>query len=132
MAKTKLKFWVAVVDDDAGMRKATRALLDSAGYRNSAYRSAEQFLRSSPAQSAGCLILDMHLPGMSGLQLYRVLRERGSAASGILVTGAHDHDGLLRTEALAANMLALLHKPYESDTLLQLVAKAAAQHLATR
>jgi FixJ family two-component response regulator len=126
MAKTKRQFWVAVVDDDAGMRQGTQALLHSAGYRSSAYASAEAFLRSRRARSAGCLILDMQLPGMSGLQLYRTLCARGPAAPGILVTGAHDREGRLRIEALAAGMLGVLHKPYHSEALLQLVQQAAA------
>jgi FixJ family two-component response regulator len=125
MAKTKRQFWVAVVDDDAGMREATQALLHSAGFRSSGYRSAELFLRSPRAHSAGCLILDLHLPGMSGLQLYSTLRTRGPAAPGILITGTHDPDGKLRAEALAAGMLGVLHKPYDSETLLQLVQTAA-------
>lgn len=132
MAKTKRQFWVAVVDDDAGMREGTQALLDSAGYRSSGYRSAEAFLRSQRARSAGCLILDMQLPGMSGLQLYRTLRARGLTAPGILVTGANDREGRLRADALAAGMLGVLHKPFQGDSLLQLVGETVAWRPPTR
>jgi FixJ family two-component response regulator len=132
MAKTKRQFWVAVVDDDAGMRAGTQALLDSAGYGSWAYRSAEAFLRSRRAQSARCLILDMHLPGLSGLELYRTLRARGVITPGILITAAPDHEGRLRADALAAGMLAVLHKPFPGESLLQLVKEAAATHPPTR
>jgi FixJ family two-component response regulator len=132
MAKTKRQFWVAVVDDDAGMREATRALLRSAGFRSTAYSTAEIFLRSRRIHSAGCLILDMHLPGMNGLQLYSTLCSRGVTAPSILVTGAHDRDGQLHAAALAAGMVAVLHKPYKSETLLQFVQEAAARHPLSR
>jgi FixJ family two-component response regulator len=128
MAKRKEQFWVAVVDDDAGMREATQALLRSAGYRTSSFRSAEAFLRAAPARSAGCLVLDMRLPGINGLQLYSKLRDSGVVVPAILLTADSDRDGRLRALALAAGMLALLHKPFASDVLLDLVQQAWKQH----
>lgn len=128
MAKARRQFWVAVVDDDAGMRVATQALLGSAGFRTSGYRSAETFLRSARARSAGCLVLDMHMPGLTGIQLYEKLRARGPAPPGILLTADSDYGGALAAAAAAAGMLAVLHKPTASETLLQLVQKVSEQH----
>jgi FixJ family two-component response regulator len=128
MAKTKERFWVAVVDDDAGMREATQALLRSAGFRTSGFRSAETFLRSARARSAGCLLLDMHLSGISGLQLYSKLEDSGAVVPAILLTADSDRDGRLRARALAAGMLAVLHKPFASDVLLDLVQQVCRQY----
>jgi FixJ family two-component response regulator len=128
MAKQKEQFWVAVVDDDVGMREATQALLGSAGYRTSGFRSAEAFLRPARARSAGCLVLDMQLPGINGLQLYSELRNRGVVVAAILLTADSDDDGRLRARALAAGMLAVLHKPFASDLLLDLVQQVCKQH----
>lgn len=124
MATGKRRPFVAVVDDDGGMREATVSLLNSAGFRTSAYWSGEAFLRSRRARKTDCLVLDMRLPGMSGLQLYRTLRAEGFEAPTVLLTADHDRGGRLRTEALAAGILAVLYKPYDGDTLVDFVQAA--------
>jgi FixJ family two-component response regulator len=121
MARAKRQFIVAVVDDDAGTREAIESLLNSAGFRTSGYGSAEMFLCSRSARSAGCLVLDLRLPGMSGLDLYRKLIEERISVPALLLTADNDHDGRLRAEALAAGMLGVLHKPFDGDALLHFV-----------
>ena len=128
MAKAKVQFWVAVVDDDAGMREATQALLGSAGYLTYGFHSAEAFLSVAGTRSGGCLILDMQLPGINGLQLYGKLRDRAIVVPAILLTADSDDDGQLRARALAAGMRAVLHKPFASDLLLDLVQQVLKQH----
>jgi FixJ family two-component response regulator len=110
------------------MLEATQALLGSAGYRTSGFRSAEAFLRAARGRSAGCLVLDMRLPGISGLQLYSELKDSGVVVPAILLTADSDRGGRLRAQALAAGMLALLHKPFASDLLLDLVQQVFKQH----
>jgi len=124
MATGTRRPFVAVVDDDVGMREATEALLNSAGFRTSAYSSAEAFLRSRRARKADGLVLDMRLPGITGLQLYRKLREQGLAVPTVLLTADRDRGGRLHTEASAAGILAVLYKPYDGDTLVNLVQAA--------
>ncbi|HVY80609.1 MAG TPA: response regulator [Steroidobacteraceae bacterium] len=131
MAKTKRQFWVAVVEDDAGMREALQALLEAAGFPTSGYGSAEAFLRSARARAAGCILVDMHLPGMSGLQFYRGLRARGPAPPGILLTAHRDGDGRLQAEAKAAGMSGVLYKPFTAEALLQLLRPISARHRTT-
>lgn len=110
------------------MREATRALLRSAGIRATCYRSAEGFLRSPRARTAGCLVLDLRLPGISGLQLHCRLRDAGLAIPSILLTAERDPDKRVSREALAAGMLAVLPKPSMGDELVSLLRQAAKEH----
>jgi FixJ family two-component response regulator len=126
MAKAKRRNVVAVVDDDIGMREATISLLEAAGFSACGYASAEELLRSPLGQSAFCLVLDMHLPAMSGIQLYHELRARGLAPAAVLVT-AND-SARLRAEALECGMLGALCKPFAGQDLIELVRCAVRQH----
>lgn len=126
MAKAKGRNLVVVVEDDRSMREATISLLESAGFSACAYASAEEFLRSSLGGSALCLVLDMHLPAMSGIQLYQELRARGSAPPAVLVTA--DESSWLRAEARECGMLGALCKPFAGQDLIDLVRSARGQH----
>jgi FixJ family two-component response regulator len=126
MAAGKRKSFVAIVDDDPSIRQAIESLLASAGIENSGYVSAEQFLRSPRARTAACLILDMQLPGMNGLQLCQELRAAGIPTPIVLVTADTDRGGKIRTAALAAGVMAVLHKPFEPDALLGCVQEVLA------
>lgn len=121
MARRKRQFFVAVVDDDAGMRMATQALLNSHGLRTRGFSSAEQFLQSRDGCKAGCLVLDMRLPGMSGLELQQELRARGLAIPAIFVTAEPDTDLKLQTQILECGAMAVLRKPFDAERLAQLV-----------
>src|ERR1700738_5213476 len=86
MAKRKRQFFVAIVDDDAGVRAALEDLLNSSGLRTRSFPSAEAFLQSVGGAEPACLILDYRLPGMSGLELHRELQAKGRAIPVIFAT----------------------------------------------
>ena len=113
---------VGIVEDDAGMREALGRMLKAAGYDARTYASAEAFLESGPCAEIGCLVLDVHLPGASGIDLQRRLREDGQARPVIFIT-AHDA-GRLRSEAEALGAVAFLAKPFEGRLLLKAVDEA--------
>ena len=121
MAIRNRHFFVAIVDDDAGVRRAIQNLLSSDGFRTRGFSSAEQFLRSRDGRRAGCLILDVQLPRMSGLALQRDLQAQGSTIPVILVTAAGVDPGGRRRQRARAGTLAVLAKPFDPERLLQLV-----------
>jgi FixJ family two-component response regulator len=124
MGGRKHQFFVAVVDDDKGVREATNDLLNSNGFRTRGYSSAEQFLRSTAGRKAGCLVLDLRLPGMSGLELQRELRTKGFNVPAIFATAEADTSGRLRVKLFQAGAMAVLHKPFNPEELLRLVQSA--------
>jgi FixJ family two-component response regulator len=121
VAIRKRQFLVAVVDDDAGVRAAIQNLLESNGFRCWGFSSAEQFLRSRQRTKAGCLILDLRLLGMSGLQLYRALQGKGQTIPVIFVTAEDD----AKKQLSQAPAVAVLDKPFDSEELVRLVRLAA-------
>jgi len=102
---------VAVVEDDAAMRKSIERLLHANGIETIAFASAEEFLGSPLAGSATGLVLDIYLPGLSGIGLRRRLLAAGSQVPVIFIT-AHD-DKATRAEALAAGCVEFLQKPFD-------------------
>lgn len=115
---------IVVVDDDASVRGALGRLFRSAGYRYAAFGSAEQFLAGSGVAAAGCLIVDVHMPGMRGLELQaRCARLRPSLPV-IIITAFEDAEAERR--ALAGGAVAYLRKPFDGEILLRLVAQASA------
>jgi two-component system, LuxR family, response regulator FixJ len=118
MAKRKRTTFVAIVDDDAGLRAAIEALLNSNGFRARSFPSAEAFLQSAGGAEVGCLILDYRLPGMSGLELQRELQAQGRAIPIIFATADNEAFRLLQSEAGA---LAVLRKPFDPEELPRLV-----------
>jgi FixJ family two-component response regulator len=126
MAKSKRKFFVAIVDDDAGVRAAIEDLLNSNGWRTRGFPSAEAFLQSMDGgQPPGCLILDYRLPGMSGLELQRELRGQGRAIPVIFATADEEVFRLLQAAVAKGDALAVLCKPFDSDELTHLVKTVA-------
>ena len=97
------------------------SLLNSIGIRSRGFASAEAFLRFKDHLATGCLILDMRLPGMSGLELQRQLQAGSPGIPAIFVTGEDDADGRLRARLEQAGALAVLSKPCDSDELMRLV-----------
>ncbi len=110
---------IAIVEDDDSFRESVEALLQSAGRRAVPFASAEQFLVSGAAATTDCLILDMRMPGMDGLELQQRMRAAGLRIPTIVIT-AHADD-VSRARALAAGAAALLPKPFQPDVLLQAI-----------
>ena len=107
---------VSVVDDDSLMRSSTRRLLRSAGFRAEAFASAEDFLRSGLAEETACLILDLRMPGMNGLQLQKRLAESSNPVP-IIFLSAHSSANEER-QALQAGAVEFLKKPVSKNVLL--------------
>jgi FixJ family two-component response regulator len=108
---------IAIVDDDAPLREALSSVMKAAGFLTDTFATAEEFLNSAKRQDTICLILDVRLPGMSGLELQRQLADANSHLPIIFVT-AHG-DASLRALAMKAGAAGFLNKPVRSDTLLR-------------
>jgi FixJ family two-component response regulator len=114
---------VAVIDDDPGMLKAIERLLGAKGFDVEAFASAEAFLAGAAASEATCLVLDIHLGGMSGIELRRRLAESGSRLPVVFITALDDE--ATRKEAMEAGCVAFLRKPFLSHLLIDAIEKAA-------
>jgi FixJ family two-component response regulator len=113
---------ISVVDDDELTRRSTRRLLRSAGLRAEAFASAAEFLTSGLAEETACLILDLRMPGMDGLQLQRHLAESLTPVP-IIFLSAHASEEEER-QALQAGAVQFLRKPVSEDVLLAAIGKA--------
>jgi FixJ family two-component response regulator len=107
---------IAIVDDDEPLREALGSVLKAAGFSIDAFASGEDFLAFPHWQETACLILDVRLPGMSGIELQRRLLDAGSPVPIIFIT-AHG-DATLRDVAMRAGAAGFLNKPVRSETLL--------------
>lgn len=113
---------VYVVDDDASVRRALSRLLRSAGFRVVALASSREYLESPPPSQPGCLVLDVRLPGLDGLELQEELAASGRQMPIIFITG---HGTIpLSVKAMRAGALDFLEKPFDGDQLLSLVRHA--------
>lgn len=110
---------VFVVDDDESIRRALKRLLRSFDYDAVTFASAEEFIASAPKGGKGCLILDICLPGITGLDLQEKLTASGAKYAVIFIT-AHD-DPLWRQRAKAAGAIAYLRKPFAEKALLDAI-----------
>ena len=115
---------VHVVDDDDAVRDSMRILLESYGMEVRDYPSAQAFLAANRRPSAGCLLLDLHMPGMTGLELLEELRQAGSSLPVIIITGRSD--SVLKERAVRAGAMALLDKPVDDDLLMDVLTHALA------
>jgi PAS domain S-box-containing protein len=113
---------VMIVDDDASIRKAARRLIKSCGLAVETFASADDFLASGRIEVTACLVLDMHMPGLSGLELQQHLCTRGYSVPIIFITAFADEAA--RAQALAAGACRYLVKPFEEDDLLDGVREA--------
>ena len=113
---------VAIVDDDESVRGAVCGVLKSGGYDARCYASAEEFLRSGLQRTAACLISDVRMPGMSGLELQASLAEEGCRIPVIFIT-AHGNSRL-RSQAMNAGAVVFLGKPFDDALLLDSVRAA--------
>ena len=107
---------ISVVDDDESVREAISDLMDSMGLRTEVFSSAEEFLNSDGLRDTTCLIVDVRMPGMSGLELQSHLNATGFRTP-IIFISAHD-DGEAKCRALAAGAIDFLKKPFSEDALL--------------
>ena len=110
---------IAIVDDDDALRNSLDDLIRSIGFRTLGFPSAEAFLSSSEARDAGCLILDVRMPGMSGLDLQHQIVAAKWQIPIIFVTS--HADDIARTRALDAGAVAFLYKPFHEDELLDAI-----------
>ena len=112
---------ITIVDDDPSVRKALGRLIKAAGYKAIAYDSAEAFLAASKSDQSDCLILDVQLPGMSGLELQANLAKEGSKCP-IVFISAFSHE-YARGQAINAGEARFLPKPLDADELIRCIAK---------
>ncbi len=112
---------VAIVDDDASVRQSTRRLIRSFGYRAEAFASGEEFLASASAAGTACLVLDVRMPEMDGLEVQRRLAERGVRIPIVFLTGRASDDEERR--ARSAGAVEFLRKPVGTATLLHVLQK---------
>jgi FixJ family two-component response regulator len=115
---------ICIVDDDASLRRSLRNLLMSVGFPVQTFDSAEAFLDGSPGASVGCVVLDVRMAGMSGLDLLRHLASAGSRIPVIILTAHADEE--TRRRSLEAGAVAFLEKPVRSAALLDAVRTALA------
>ena len=113
---------VSVVDDDKSVRRAINSLLRSVGFRVAAFASAEEFLGSEGLSRTECLILDLRMPGMDGLQLQRRLNLDGHRFPIVILTGHGDAD--MRARVMDAGAAAFLLKPFDGDMLVATLRRA--------
>jgi FixJ family two-component response regulator len=121
---------VYIVDDDEAMRDSLVWLLESHGYAVEGYPSAESFLASFDEEMRGCLLLDVRMPGMSGLELHEALVARRSALPVIFVTGHGDVP--MAVSALKKGATDFIEKPFSDKEMLRLVDQCLAMELARR
>jgi FixJ family two-component response regulator len=113
---------VAVIDDDDSFRMALAESLCSLGYGAREFASAEEFIAGDGEESCDCIVTDIHMPGMSGLDLKRLLVSRGSKIPVIMIT-ARAEPGL-EAKAASSGAVCLLRKPFESSALIGCLERA--------
>ena len=116
---------VSIVDDDESLRRSVRNLLTSVGFQVETFVSAEAFLESIHRENTGCLVADLRMPGMTGLDLLTHLAAAGAPTPAIILT-AHGDDEV-RRRTLEAGAIAFLGKPFRADALLDAVRSALDQ-----
>jgi FixJ family two-component response regulator len=113
---------ISVVDDDESVRRTTTLLIESFGFRAAAFESAETFLNSGHLHDTSCLIVDVQMPGMDGLQLQSHLAAAGCGIPIIFITAYESKDS--RQRAMQAGAAAFLGKPFSDEQLLQIIRSA--------
>jgi FixJ family two-component response regulator len=113
---------ISIIDDDESVRVATERLIRSLGFSAQAYASAEDFLRSPRSGDTSCIISDVQMPRMNGLELQQALKARGSAPPMIFIT-AFPNEGM-KSRAMAEGAVCFLNKPFDVDALLACLSQA--------
>jgi len=119
---------VAIVDDEEGIRKALSRLLRASGLDAESYANGQEFLDAAAEHRPDCVVLDLHMPGMSGLQVLRKLKAAGQRLSIVVIT-AHDEPET-RERCIDAGACAYLRKPLEDRLLLNAISAAMRAHTA--
>src|SRR5438309_1213061 len=116
---------IAVIDDDESFRVALVESLSSLGYKSSGYSSAEEYFDRVGGIAFNCVVSDIHMPGMSGLDLMKRLAVEGSTVPVVLITARSDPN--LKAKAAIAGAVCLLRKPFEINDLLERIEGAVAE-----
>ena len=111
--------FISIVDDDESVRESVSSLVRSAGFGTEVFASAEEFLNSAHLRDTACLILDLRMPGMSGLELQRRLSDADYRIPIIFITAQRNEGD--RMQALKAGAVDFLYKPFSEKTLLKAV-----------
>jgi len=117
---------ISVIDDDASVRVATNNLLRSHGYRVHTFASAEEFLRSAHLNDTSCVIADVQMPVMNGVELLTLMRTQGYGVPFIFITAFPDES--VRARALKAGAICFLAKPFAAPTLIKCLGTALKGH----
>jgi FixJ family two-component response regulator len=107
---------ISIVDDDRSLREATKGLVRSFGYGADAFASAEEFLQSDRLKDTSCLILDVNMPGLSGIELQKQLIAQGNRMPIIFITAVPEES--TRDKALKAGAVGFLSKPFQEEWLI--------------
>jgi len=119
---------ISVIDDDASVRAALNNLVKSLGYIVHVFPSAEAFLQSAQLSNTWCVIADVRMPAMSGIELQSRLRALGSRVPFVFITAVPEEG--VRARALEEGAVCFLTKPFDEDTLIACLGKALASHIA--
>ena len=119
---------ISIIDDDASVRFATNNLVRSLGYIAHTFASAKEFLQSTDLSSTSCIIADVQMPVMTGVELQSLLRSRGSHVPIIFITAFPDER--IRAQVLHAGATCFLTKPFDGTTLIKYLDTALEQSLA--
>ncbi len=117
--KIILKKNIYIVDDDESICRALKFLLVTFGFKVETFPSAEKFFSAVPNSTEGCLILDLHMPGLDGWEAIKRIIKSGSTRPVIIITA--DKNGHLREQALSAGAVGFLQKPFNDQTLVDLI-----------
>jgi FixJ family two-component response regulator len=110
---------IAIVDDDESVREATKSLVRSLGYQAATFCSAEEFLGSAQLKSTSCLITDVRMPGMSGVELQDRLIADGRNMPTVFISAFSDER--VRQKVLESGAIGYLRKPFEEDRLIECI-----------
>jgi FixJ family two-component response regulator len=116
---------IAVIDDDASVRRALQRLLQAAGFTVETFATAREFLNTDYGAQTACLVLDVHLPGMSGFQLQEYLAVAGVPIPIVFMTAYDDES--TRERVNRAGAVAYLRKPFDQGTLIEAISRAIGQ-----
>ena len=119
---------ISVIDDDASVRAAINNLLRSLGYVVHVFSSAEAFLQSTQLNNTWCVIADVRMPGISGVELQSRVRAQGSRVPFVFITAVPEEG--VRARALKEGAICFLTKPFDEGTLIACLGKALASHIA--